>query len=323
MGGITTNPIRSWNGAIPSVSRIIRRNFTFRLPAREIPLGGRTLVMGILNLTPDSFSDGGEYADLHDAVERGLELERDGADILDIGGESTRPGARPVEVEQELERTIPVIEALRGRGLKIPISIDSYKAAVAQRALRAGAEIINDVSGLRYDAAMAETAARHRAGLILMHLRGSPRTMQEIPPVKNVLPAVRNGLETSLRRALASGVQRHGIVLDPGIGFGKTAQQNYELIASLPRIARLGYPILVGPSRKSFLNATLEKTSRSHHRTRNAMQISSQDTLTRTAAAAALAASVLRGAHIVRVHDVKQMLPAIRCADLLLDPLHR
>jgi dihydropteroate synthase len=277
--------------------------------------------MGILNVTPDSFSDGGEYSDLHDAVERGLELERDGADILDIGGESTRPGAQPVEAEEELERTIPVIEALRGRGLEIPISIDSYKAAVAYRALRAGAEIINDVSGLRYDAAMAETAAREHAGLILMHLRGSPRTMQEIPPVKNILPAVRNGLETSLRRALAKGVQRRGIVMDPGIGFGKTAQQNYELIAHLPRIARLGYPILVGPSRKSFQKSALENAGGRNKRIRNAMPTSSQNTLTRTATAAALTASVLRGAHIVRVHDVKQMLPAICCADLLLDSL--
>ena len=206
--------------------------------------------MGILNVTPDSFSERGRYFDRKAAIARGLEIEREGADILDIGGESTRPGALPVDEEEELDRTIPVIEALRKKGLRIPISIDTYKARVAERALAASAEIVNDISGLRYDDSLAAVIRRYRAGVVLMHLRGTPRTMQQMPPVRDIVSAVRRGLAASLRRALRAGIRRQQIVLDPGIGFGKKSEQNFELLAKLSRFATLGYPILVGPSRK-------------------------------------------------------------------------
>ncbi|MGH9785454.1 MAG: dihydropteroate synthase, partial [Terriglobia bacterium] len=228
--------------------------------------------MGILNVTPDSFSERGRYFDRKAAIARGLEIEREGADILDIGGESTRPGALPVEAAEELDRTIPVIEALRKKGLRIPISIDTYKSEVAERALLTGVEIVNDVSGLRYDASLAAVVARHRAGVVLMHLRGTPRTMQQLPPVRGIVSAVRRGLAASVRMALRAGIRKNRIVLDPGIGFGKTAAQSFELINGLGRFASLGYPILVGPSRKSFLRAAFLRAATARERASSGKQ---------------------------------------------------
>jgi len=283
--------------------------------------------MGILNVTPDSFSERGRYFDRKAAIARGLEIEREGADILDIGGESTRPGALPVDEEEELDRTIPVIEALRKKGLRIPISIDTYKARVAERALAAGAEIVNDISGLRYDDSLAAVIRRYRAGVVLMHLRGTPRTMQQMPPVRDIVSAVRRGLAASLRRALQAGIRRQQIVLDPGIGFGKKSEQNFELLAKLSRFARLGYPILVGPSRKSFLRAATIGAATVRERALPAAK--RKYLLVRTqgvnpvpeellfGTAAAVTAAILNGAHIVRVHDVRQMLLAVRIADHL------
>ena len=280
--------------------------------------------MGVLNVTPDSFSEQGIYFDRRAAVARGLEIEREGADLLDIGGESTRPGAQSVEAAEELDRTIPVIEALRRKGLRIPISIDTTKTAVADRALGAGAEIVNDVSGLRFDPALAQVVRDHQAALVLMHLRGTPRTMQNLPPVKNLLPGIRRGLSASIRRALEAGIKKRQIVIDPGIGFGKDAGQNFEILKGLPSLIPLGYPILVGPSRKSFLRWALSGQSaplskaKKFSQSRRAEDGVPEDLLFGTAAA--VTAAILNGAHIVRVHDVRQMVKVARIADQLLSP---
>ncbi len=280
--------------------------------------------MGILNVTPDSFSEQGRYLDHKAAVARGLEIEREGADLVDIGGESTRPGALPVDLEEELDRTIPVIEALRARGLRIPISIDTYKAQVAERAIEAGAEIVNDVSGLRFGTSMGATVARSRAAIVLMHMRGTPRTMQQLRPVQNSVPIVRRGLAEALRRALRAGIRKRKVMLDPGIGFGKTVGQNFEILNALHRFATLGYPILVGPSRKSFIQATVadlpaaragKLKQRATEAKRHASPVPEELFF---GTAAAVTAAVLHGAHIVRLHDVRQMLPVVRVADQFL-----
>lgn len=267
-------------------------------------LGERTLVMGVLNVTPDSFSDGGLYFGTDAAVERALEMERAGADIVDIGGESARPGAEGISAEEELSRVLPVLERLRGR-LGIPISIDTQKAEVAERAIATGAEILNDVSALRTDAALAEVARRHRLPLILMHMRGVPRTMQQGPFARDVLCDVTSGLQAAVARARKAGVAKSQIILDPGIGFGKRFEQNYELLARLPELARLGFPLLVGTSRKTFIGHTLEGAS-------PAERI--------WGTAATVAATILGGAHIVRVHDVAEMAQVVRVTDCVLNP---
>jgi len=272
--------------------------------------------MGILNVTPDSFADQGAYFDHAAAVERGLEIERQGAGIIDIGGESTRPGADPVDAEEETNRVIPVIERLRRKGLSIPISIDTYKAAVADRAIRAGAQVINDISGLRFDPLLAAVARKHRAGLILMHIRGTPKIMQSLPPVKDIVSTVRRGLRWSVNTALAAGVRKKQIVLDPGIGFSKTVEQNFELIAALPRLVWLGYPILVGPSRKSFIRRTIEgRTGRSYDRPAR-REASDGEVLCGTAAV--ISECIMNGARIVRVHDVRQMAAVAALANRML-----
>jgi dihydropteroate synthase len=280
---------------------IRRRRFRLRLPSRTLVLGERTLLMGVLNVTPDSFSDGGLYLNPGAAVARALEVERAGADILDIGGESTRPGSQPISAEQELERVLPVLERLRGK-LKIPISIDTQKARVAEAAVAAGAEILNDVSALRADPGVAEVARRHRLPLILMHMRGMPRTMQRGPFARDVLRDVRAGLRAAIGRARRAGVKRSQLILDPGIGFGKSFEQNYRVLARLGELAALGYPLVVGPSRKSFIGSTLGGAP-------------VQERIWGTAAA--VAASILGGAHIVRVHDVAEMAQVARVTDAI------
>jgi len=283
-----------------------RARFRLRLPSRTLLLGERTLVMGVLNVTPDSFSDGGLYLVPREAAERALELERAGADILDIGGESTRPGSASVTAEEELRRVLPVLERLRGK-LRIPISIDTRKAAVAEAAIAAGAEIINDVSALRAGPMLAGVARRRRVPVVLMHMRGTPRTMQQRPFARNVLRDVAVGLRAALARARKAGLRRSQILLDPGIGFGKSYEQNYELLAHLPQLAALGYPLLVGPSRKAFIGAALGKKG---------SPLPPDERLWGTAAA--VAASVLGGAHIVRVHDVAEMVQVARVTDAIL-----
>lgn len=283
-----------------------RKRFHLKLRSGTFALGERTLVMGVLNVTPDSFSDGGRFFSLPQAVEGALAMQQAGADILDIGAESTRPGSSGISAAEELARLLPVLEALRGR-LKIPISIDTRKAAVGDIALGAGGEMLNDISGLTHDPRLAEVAARHRAPLILMHMRGNPRTMQSLPFAKNVLRDVMAGLRRSVRVARRAGVAKSQIVLDPGIGFGKSFAQNYELLAKLPALAKLGYPLLVGTSRKGFLGATLAEKGK---------PASPEERIWGTAAT--VAASILNGAHIVRVHDVAEMVQVARVSDALL-----
>jgi dihydropteroate synthase len=279
-----------------------RRKFRLQLPSRTLELGARTLVMGVLNVTPDSFSDGGKFFDAKTAIEAAVAMEADGADILDIGGESTRPGSGGTSADEELARVLPVIEALAGR-LKIPISIDTRKAAVAEAAIAAGAEIVNDVTGLRADPVIAIVAQRNRVPLILMHMRGEPRTMQKQPFARNAVRDVVSGLKRSIAIARRAGVPKSQIIVDPGIGFGKSFDQNYELIARLPEIARLGFPILIGTSRKGFLGKTLDGKP-------------PEERLWGTAAT--VAASILAGAHIVRVHDVNEMVQVARVTDNVL-----
>jgi len=282
--------------------------FRLKLPSRTMVLGERTLVMGVLNVTPDSFSDGGKFLEPELAVEQAFAIEKAGADLLDVGGESTRPGSQETSPAQELDRILPVLEALRGR-LKIPISVDTRRAAVAELALRAGAEIINDISGLKHDPKIAEVAARHGVPLVLMHIRGEPRTMQAGPFARDVMKDVLQGLRRSIAVARKAGVAQSQIILDPGIGFGKSFAQNYELLQKLPQLAKLGYPLMVGTSRKGFLGATLA---------RDGKPAPPEERIWGTAAT--VTASILHGAHIVRVHDVAEMVQVARVADCLLDP---
>jgi len=287
---------------------IRRKLFRLKLNSRTLVLGERTLVMGVLNVTPDSFSDGGKFLQPESAIEQAFAIERAGADLLDIGGESTRPGSVETSASEELDRILPVLEALRGR-LKIPISVDTRRASVAELAIRAGAELVNDVSGLRSDPRIAEVAARHRVPLILMHMRGEPRTMQERGFARDVMKDVMQGLRKSVVVARKAGIAKSQIIVDPGIGFGKRFAQNYELLEKLPQLAKLGYPILVGTSRKGFLGATLA---------RDGKPAPPEERIWGTAAT--VTASILSGAHIVRVHDVLEMVQVVRVADCVLDP---
>ena len=289
---------------------IQRRQFRLRLAKQTLILGRRTLLMGVLNITPDSFSDGGEFLEPRKAIAQAIALQNAGADILDIGAESTRPGSLPTSATEELGRLLPVLQALRGK-LKIPISIDTRKSTVAEIALGAGAQILNDVSGLNYDPRLAEVAARHKVPLVLMHMRGEPQTMQKTPFARDVMKDVTQGLRHSIARARAAGVAKCQIILDLGIGFGKTFRQNYELLANLPQLAKLGFPLLVGTSRKGFLGATLARDGK-------AKSVPANERLWATAAT--VTASILGGAHIIRVHDVHAMLQVARTADCVLNP---
>jgi len=285
-----------------------RKKFRLKLPSRTLILGERTLVMGVLNATPDSFSDGAKYAQPEIAIAHALAMEQAGADILDIGGESTRPGSEEISASQELDRILPVLEGLRGR-LKIPISVDTRRATVAELALRAGAEIINDVSGLKNDARIAGIAAKYGVPLILMHMRGEPATMQRGPFARDVMKDVTRGLLESVAKARRAGVAKSQIILDPGIGFGKSHSQNYELLQKLPQLAALGYPLLIGTSRKGFLGATLA---------RDGKPAPAEERIWGTAAT--VTASILGGANIVRVHDVAEMVQIARVADCVVNP---
>lgn len=281
-----------------------RRSFVVPLPGgRSLVLGARTLVMGILNVTPDSFADGGRYASAADAIAAGVELAEAGADLIDIGGESTRPGASPLPVDEELRRTIPVVREL-ARRVPTPLSIDTYKAAVAREALEAGALLVNDVSGLLYDAELGRVAAAAGAGLVLMHTRGRSADMYARASYADVIDEVAAELGEATARAVEAGVSRDAIVLDPGIGFAKRAEHSLTLLAQLehPSLAALGRPFLVGPSRKSFLQAALGARAPADRE---------------WGTAAAVTAAVLAGAHIVRVHGVAEMVQVVRVADAI------
>lgn len=276
----------------------MRKLFFWKLKQREIKLGERTVLMGVLNLTPDSFSDGGRYSEPDRAFARALELEELGADIVDIGAESTRPGSARISAAEEVKRLIPVLKKLKGQ-LGVPISVDTYKAEVAERALELGVEIINDPSGLTWEPQLARIVSNFDAGLILNHMRGRPETWAKLAPMPDPLTAIPRDLDACVSRARRVGIDRTRMVIDPGLGFGKRKEQNSLILGSLGALAPLEMPIMVGPSRKSFLaHTTAEET--------------------RFATAAAMTAAILNGAHIVRVHDVKEMRAAADVADEIL-----
>jgi dihydropteroate synthase len=278
----------------------VRHFYSLPLPGRApLELGARTLVMGIVNVTPDSFADGGLRFDPDRAVDDALKMIEDGADLIDVGGESTRPGADPLPVDEELRRVLPVIERLVPRST-VPISIDTYKAQVAREALAQGAAIVNDISGLQYDGALAGVAAEAGAAVVLMHNRGRSREIYREAVYQDVVGEVVQELAAAIDRAVAGGVSREAIIVDPGIGFAKRAAHSFEVLAKLNRLQVLDRPVLLGPSRKSFLKDALGERDPSQRE---------------WGTAAAVAASVLAGAHIVRVHGVREMVDAVRVAD--------
>jgi dihydropteroate synthase len=275
----------------------------WRLARRSLPYGERTLVMGVLNVTPDSFSDGGQFLSFDQAIAHAEQMIDEGADIIDVGGESTRPGSEFVSTEEELRRVIPIIEQLTANR-SVPISIDTTKAPVAHAALLAGAEIVNDISALRFEPLLADEVAKANAGLVLMHSRGTPKTMQQLAPAAEIITEVIDGLRESIAVAQQHRVAPESIAIDPGIGFGKTAEQNVELIAKLDQLARkfADFPIMIGTSRKSFIGKLLDGAP-------------ADQRLYGTIAS--IVASVLNGAHIVRVHDVKAAVEAVKVADAI------
>lgn len=276
---------------------------TYLLQAREktLELGTRTRMMGVVNITPDSFSDGGRFLSRQSAVERCLELAEAGAELLDLGGESTRPGAQPVSAAQELDRILPVLEEVRPQ-VPVVISVDTYKASVARRALEAGADMINDISAFRLDPEMPEVVSRAQAGAVLMHMRGTPQNMQKLPPSPDILGEIQTDLGVAVTKALESGISRNQLIIDPGIGFGKTADENCLILNRLSALKSFDLPVMVGPSRKSFLGKILD--------------LPVQERTWGTAASVAFA--IARGAHIVRIHDVGEMRQVARVSDALL-----
>jgi len=270
----------------------------FKVAGRELDLSARTHIIGILNVTPDSFSDGGKNFSFEQALAHAYRMAEDGADIIDVGGESTRPDSDPVPVEEELRRVLPVIECL-AKEVSVPLSIDTYKSSVAEKALKAGATIINDVSGFIFDARMPQVAAENNATVVLMHMQGNPKTMQRSPVYENVTQDVFKFLDAQVQRARSYGIGQ--IIIDLGIGFGKTLEHNLRLIKELKTFRSIGCPLLVGPSRKSFIGSILD--------------LPVGERLEGTAAA--VTACILNGANLVRVHDVKEMKSVARVADAL------
>jgi dihydropteroate synthase len=287
----------------------MRAVFQWSLGTRTLELGKRTLIMGIVNVTPDSFSDGGLHLDPEKATAHALRLLDEGADIIDIGGESTRPGSKvAVTEEEELQRVLPVITAVKKQRPDAVISIDTYKAGVARAATAAGAEIVNDVSALRWDPQMAATIAQIKCGAVLMHMRGRPEEWRTLPPPVDIFLLVKRELREWVEAAVRAGVRRERIALDPGFGFGKNFEQNYPLLARFQDLQTLGYPLLAGTSRKSFLGRSLA---------RDGKDASATDRLYGNLAAHT--ALILKGAHILRTHDVKAAADAARVADAILD----
>jgi len=278
----------------------VRRRYTIPLAhGGRLSVGDRTLIMGVINVTPDSFSDGGRLFDPDQAVEAGLRMADEGADLIDVGGESTRPGADPIDETEERRRVVPVIEGLAGAG--VPISVDTYRASTAAAALAAGAALVNDVSGLRYDPALAGVVATSGAAIVLMHTRGRSREMYQQASYHDVIDEVLDELRQSIAFAASAGIHSDHLIVDPGLGFAKEAVHSYEVLAGLSAFAELGRPLLVGPSRKSFLAKPLGGPVPPPERD--------------WATAAAVTAAVLGGAHIVRVHAVREMLQVVRVAD--------
>jgi dihydropteroate synthase len=280
-----------------------RKRFELRCRGGDLQLGKRTLVMGVLNVTPDSFSDGGRFFEPAKAIEHGLLMAKQGADIIDVGGESSRPGADAVSPDEELRRVIPVIAGLTSQ-LEIPISVDTYKAQVAEQAIEAGAQMINDISGLSFDPQLSAVAARFDTPLVIMHIKGNPKTMQQAPRYDDVMDEVIASLRAGIERAERHGVDPHQVIVDPGIGFGKRVQDNLSILNRLDELAVLERPILIGTSRKSFIGAVLKQEV--------------DERMIGTLATVAV--SVLKGAHIVRVHDVPAIRETAAMVDAIINP---
>lgn len=281
----------------------MKKEFTVRLrEGSSLQLGRRTLVVGVLNVTPDSFSNSGEHFDRERAIDAALLMESQGADIIEVGGESTRPGSIRIPAREEIERIEPVLKAL-GRTLRIPISVDTYKSDVARVAFDNGAAIINDVSALRFDTELPRVVADAGAALVLMHMRGEPGTMQQIEPSPDIILEIERDLGNAVAKAISAGIDRDRLILDPGIGFGKTLGQNLEILNHLNRIASLGFPLMIGTSRKSFIGKLTGRAV--------------GERLSGTAAS--VTAAVLGGAHLVRAHDVEAMVDVCRVADAIRD----
>jgi dihydropteroate synthase len=294
----------------------MRTVFEWQIESRTLQLGKRTLIMGVVNVTPDSFSDGGTHFDRDRAVEYALKLLQDGADIVDIGGESTRPGAKVpsatgpgdgVSEKEELERVIPVISAVKQKNSKAIISVDTYKSGVARAAVKAGAEIVNDVSGFLWDPQMRKTLAELKCGAVLMHMRGRPQEWKTLPALSEVVTVVKRELRERADAAVIAGMKRERMVLDPGFGFGKNREENYPLLKRFEELHDLRFPLLVGVSRKSFIGRALA---------RNGTDVAVADRLFGTLAAETVA--IMKGAHIIRTHDVRACADAVRFADLAI-----
>jgi dihydropteroate synthase len=301
----------------------MRSVFQWNLGGRALELGKRTLIMGIVNVTPDSFSDGGQFLDRDQAIAHAERLLDEGADILDMGGESTRPGARidagaantaqakvgapAVSAEEELKRVLPVIAELKKKHPSAVLSVDTYKATVARAAVSAGAEIVNDVSGFRWDPQMAKTIAELKCGAVLMHMRGRPEEWRTLPPPGDIVLLVKRELKEWAEKAVLAGVRRERIVLDPGFGFGKSFDENYPLLGCFSELQATGFPLLAGTSRKSFIGRTLG---------RDGKDVPPESRLFGTLATQT--ALILKGAHILRTHDVKAAVDAARVADAIL-----
>ena len=274
---------------------------TMRFRNRNVDLSSGTHIMGVLNVTPDSFSDGGKFFKSDDAVSQGMKMIEEGADMIDVGGESTRPGSDPLPTEEELSRVIPVIEAL-SKKTDVPVSIDTYKAEVARRALDAGAQMINDISALRFDPKMKEVASEYKVPIVLMHIKGTPKEMQKDPSYEDVIAEITEYLRQSIKIAQDAGIAREKIIIDPGIGFGKRLRDNLNILKNLRKFSILRCPILIGCSRKSFIGRVLDLP----------VEERSEGSL------AALAVAVMNGANIVRVHDVKESKRAVSLIDAVI-----
>ncbi len=282
--------------------------YTLNWPNHKLILGPHATIMGIVNVTPDSFSDGGRFHAVHAAIAQAERLVASGADIIDIGGESTRPFADDVPAEEEIRRVLPVIKQLAGR-IPVPISIDTTKAEVAEAAIEAGAAIINDITALRMDPKLSQVAARYRVPVILMHMKGTPRTMQLDPTYGDVVHEVREFLYDAVNRAVSAGIDRKKIIIDPGIGFGKTGRHNLLLLQRLTELADLGVPILVGPSRKRFIRDLVKAPCQE--------EIAPDRPEVETGTQAAVAVAIMHGAHIVRVHDVANTKALVKVIDAI------
>jgi dihydropteroate synthase len=285
-----------------SLDNYLRSDYKIKCRGKILDLGSRTAIMGILNVTPDSFSDGGRFAEFGPALAHAREMAAGGADIIDLGGESTRPGAEPLSEQAELDRIIPLTERLASE-LDIPLSVDTYKASVAAKALRAGASIVNDISGLRFSPDMAKVVADSGAAVVIMHIQGTPRNMQQNPVYKDVVGEILSYLEEGIGIALNAGVERDQILVDPGIGFGKTLEHNLEILNRLDEFRVLGRPVLVGTSRKKFIGTVLD------------VPVPEQR---REGTAATVALAIERGASVVRVHDVAPMAQVARMSDAIV-----